>query len=311
MAALAPLSAQQRGTPPLDPRGQPNRDQPGPWNNDVLVYRVAADGRVDHLATFPRAGVPTLARLADGRLVAAHQHFPEDSDADFDKVAVHFSSDDGRTWTAPAVIRLSGLPEGMRFPFDPTLVPLPDGRVRLYFTSTRQRGPDRPAIYSAVSTNGVDYRVEPGARFAIDGRPVIDSAVVLHRGVFHLFAPDNGSGNLPGQRGVQPGSGDDRPRDGVGYHATSPDGLAFTRVEDVRLGGDERRRHWLGNAQSDGAMITFVGTGEGGIWMATSADGVGWRLDPAPIRVPGADPGAVRSRDGAWLLAVTGPPRGR
>jgi len=45
----------------------------------------------------------------------------------------------------------------MRFPFDPTLVPLPDGRVRLYFTAIgRLRlNEDQPAIYSAVSPNGV------------------------------------------------------------------------------------------------------------------------------------------------------------
>jgi hypothetical protein len=47
-------------------------------------------GTVEKLATFARAGVPTVARLKDDRLVAAHQHFPDDNDADFDKVA-HFS----------------------------------------------------------------------------------------------------------------------------------------------------------------------------------------------------------------------------
>jgi hypothetical protein len=290
---------------PFTPQGRPNRDQPGPWNNDVLVYRVAADGRADPLATFDRAGVSTLARLADGRLVAAHQHFPADNDADFDKVAVHFSSDEGRTWTPAQVIHLSGLPDGMRFPFDPTLVPLPDGRIRLYFTSTRGRGPlVRPAIYSAVSTNALDFVVEPGVRFEIDGRPVIDCAVVLHRGVFHLFAPDNGTA-VPG---MMPRPGTDRPRDGAGYHATSADGLTFTRGEDVRVDG---RRRWLGAAQSDGALLTFWGTGEPGVWMATSADGIAWTLPPNQVRVPGADPGAVRLRDGSWLLSVTGPPRPR
>jgi len=291
---------------PFTPQGRPNRDQPGPWNNDVLVYRIDADGRSAPIATFERAGVPTLARLADGRLIAAHQHFPADSDADFDKVAVHFSADEGRTWTTPAVIGLVGLPGDMRFPFDPTLVPLPDKRVRLYFTSVARGRPDLPAIYSAISTNGVDFVVEPGVRFAIDGRSVIDCAVALHQGVFHLFAPDNGSGLPPGTGPPRPL--DEGPRPGLGYHATSTDGLRFTRQDDVTIEG---RRRWLGNAQSNGSTIIFFGTGEGGLWTATTADGQAWRLDPNPIRLQGADPGVVRLRDGGWLVAATGPPHRR
>src|SRR6185369_2723614 len=101
--------------PPMDNRGRPNRNRPGPWDNDVLVYRVTSDGASEKLAAFERAGVPTVTRLSDGRLIAAHQHFPENNDEDFDKVAVRFSSDEGKSWTAPKVIRVTGLPEGMRF----------------------------------------------------------------------------------------------------------------------------------------------------------------------------------------------------
>jgi hypothetical protein len=328
------------------PRGQNRPDQPpgpvpgqpGPWDQDVLVHRVSKGGAVEALATFERSGVPTIARLADGRLIAGTQHFPENDPASFDKVAVRFSRDEGRTWTPPRTIELEGLAPAMRFPFDPTLVPLPDGRVRLYFTSLRQGGfePQMPAIYSAVSTDGVRFTVEPGVRFAIPGRPVIDCAVVLHKGVFHLFVPDNGTW-LPGLRGDGPPDGQ-RPPPGVGYHATSRDGLEFTREDDVRVEGNRR---WLGNAQSDGAAITFFGTGgpglagpmpapglppeprpeqaparggafggqpRGGIWRATSPDGAKWTLMD-DWRIPGADPGAVATSDGAWIVVSTGPPR--
>jgi hypothetical protein len=254
--------------------------------------------------------------MEDGRLIAAHQHFPADDRESFDKVAVHFSKDDGATWSGPEVIRVAGLPDGMRFPFDPTLVPLPDGRVRLYFTGNMGRtfGPSTPAIHSAISNDGVNYTYEPGARFAVEGRAVIDCAVALHRGVFHLFAPDNGAGLDPGRRrGDEPAA--DRPREGVGYHATSPDGLTFTRLDDVQIEG---RRRWLGGAQSDGEQITFYGTGEGlnegataggrprgGFWMATSADGTSWKLVANPS-ISGGDPGAVKTRDGGLLVGITG-----
>lgn len=319
LIAVTSLTADE----PASQNGRATSGQPGPWDQDVIVYRVAPDGTPEKRATFDRAGVPTLARLRDGRLIAAHQHFPADGGADFDKVAVHFSSDDGRTWTAARVISLTGLPEGMRFPFDPTLVPLPDGRVRLYFTSRQQRTPDQPAIYSAVSSDGLDFRVEPGVRFRVEGRPVIDSAVVLHNGVFHLFAPDNGS-QLPGPPNAQLQMPGDPPKMGVGYHATSRDGLTFERVDDVSVEG---RRRWLGNAQSDGTTMTFFGTGDpgppptppgaglppsqrqaGGVWLGTSVDGRAWTVGSS-LQVPGADPGAVAARDGSWIVAVTGPPR--
>ena len=285
--------------PPFTPQTQ--RNQPGPWDNDVIVYRTDAGGKVEKLATFPRAGVPTLARLQDGRLVAAHQHFPANNELDFDKVAVRFSSDEGRAWSEPQVLRLTGLPDGMRFPFDPTLVPLPAGQVRLYFTSIRRLrfNADQPAIYSAVSTNGVDYAFEPGTRFGVENTPVIDCAVALHQDVFHLFAPDN----TTGARQRDPG---ERPGEAVGYHATSKDGLNFTREGDIRLDGG---RHWLGNVQSDEGVLRFFGTGSRGVWTATSANGQSWKAQEEFPAVPGADPGAVKLKDGGWLLAVTGPPR--
>lgn len=293
---------------------QPNRPAPGggPWNNDVLVYRVVTNGTPEKLATFERAGVPTVARLADGRLISAHQHFPENNPADFDKVAARFSADEGRTWSKPQVIRVVGLPDGMRFPFDPTLVPLPDGRVRLYFTGNYGRTfqDSTPAIHSAISTNGVDYAYEPGVRFAVAERDVIDCAVVLHRGVFHLYAPIQGARPRRGER-PDPSS---RPPEGRGYHATSTNGLDFVRVADVQLEG---RRRWLGNAHSDGAVITFFGTDDsgparpgqprGGIWFATSTEGVSWE-QISTLTITGADPGAVKRRDGNWLLLVTSPP---
>lgn len=288
--------------PALFAQFSPPPGAPGPWDNDLLVYRVsAANMEVKQIATFSRGGVPTLARLQDGRLIAAHQHFPENDRANFDKVAVRFSADDGSTWTDPEVIRLRDLPEGMRFPFDPTLVPLPDGQVRLYFTSSRKH--EAPAIYSAMSSNGVDYTFEPGVRFGIEERPVIDCAVVLHQGMFHLYAPDNGRED---NRQTPPG---------VGYHAISRDGLNFTRTNDVRISG---RLRWLGNAQSDGKQITFFGTGDPGppnregprtsFWMATSSDGQSWELAKSP-QLRGADPGVVRLRDGGLLVVATGPPR--
>lgn len=268
----------------------------------MLVYRLGGD-QPEQLATFGRAGVPTLARLPDGRLIAAFQHFPADDNRNFDRVAVCFSRDEGRTWTKPEPIAVADMKAGLARPFDPTLVPLPDGRVRLYFTSNRS--PDfrrsTPAIYSAISKDGIRYDFEPGVRFALEGRVVIDCAAALHDGMFHLIVPDNGSAEemMTNQQRREP------PRGDTGYHAISKDGLKFERVADVKMPSQGR---WLGNMQSDGGQLAFFGSGSGP-WPVTSADGVSWSADPRSARFPGADPGAVKLKDGSWLVAVTGPPR--
>jgi hypothetical protein len=303
LPALASLGllAQESTPGPSRPLG---RSQPGPWDSDVEVYRLASDTQPVKLATFERAGVPTAARLKDGRLIAAFQNFPADDNRNFDHVAVRFSADEGRTWSTAEPIQVAGLEPGLARPFDPTLVPLPDGRVRLYFTSNRSPDFRRsiPAIYSAISSNGVAYVFEPGVRFGLEGRIVIDCAVALHNGEFHLIIPDNGAADdfmgQPGRNRPPPG--------GNGYHAISRDGLKFIRVADIKL--STSRGRWLGNLQSDGGKLLFFGTGAGP-WPVASADGLNWGAATASMRLPGADPGAVKLRDGSWLLAVTSPPR--
>ena len=287
--------------------GPPKRELgPGPWDNDVLVHRIDAGGAREKLATFDRAGVASVARMADGRLLAAFQYFPKDEPRRFDRVAVRFSGDDGRNWSPAETILIGGFPAGMTRPFDPTLVPLLDGRIRLYFTSNTSRDFRRspPMIHSAVTTNGVDYVFEPGVRFSVEGRIVIDCAVALHEGVFHLVVPDNGpvdefsqgprSGSPPGGTG--------------GYHAISTDGLEFERVADLRL--DSPRNRWLGCLVSDAGRLLFFGTGPGP-WPIASPDGASWKPAKEAVRFPGADPGAVRLKDGSWLVVATGAPQGR
>lgn len=278
----------------------------GPWNRDVVVQRIRSGHRPVRLATFERAGVPTVARMADGRLVAAFQHFPEGDPKRFDRVAVAFSSDEGSTWTDPEPVVVEEFPEGMTRPFDPTLVPLPDGRIRMYFTSNRSRDFRRspPAIHSAVSTQGVKFTYEPGVRFEAPGRIVIDCAVAVHRGVFHLVAPENGSVE-EFTRGLHHGP---LAGAGRGLHAVSRDGLNFDRVADLEL--PSRQDRWLGGMVSDGDRLLFFGTGPGP-WPRVSAEGEAWSGSAEVVRYHGDDPGAVRLKDGAWLVVLTGPNRRR
>jgi hypothetical protein len=281
----------------------PPQGNRGPWNNDVDIIRIDAAGNQTNLGAFTGAGVSTVTRMADGRLIAAFQYFSTSDPQRFDRIATSISSDEGKTWSDPFTVQLDGYEVDLMRPFDPTLVALPDGRLRMYFTSNRS--PDFrasvPQIYSAISDDGLRYTFEPGVRFGLEGRIVIDCAVAIHQGVFHMIVPNNGS--VEEMRQSQQGAGNAGAS--KGYHAVSKDGLAFTRVDDLNLGPQDR---WLGNMQSDGSELRFFGTGPSS-WPISSSDGIQWSRTEPTLRLPGADPAAVRLRDGSWLVLLTSPPR--
>ena len=288
-------SLQQPPQPPSPPPpGGVGQQHHGPWNNDIHVSRVSGNDTREELAVFSRAGVASNIKLSDGRLLAAHQHFPDNDEKNFDRVAVHFSSDDGVNWTEAAVITVEGLPMGYRFPFDPTLVETEDGRIRMYFTSMKGRrfSEATPSIFSAISEDGINYTFEPGSRFAIEGEIVIDCSAVFDGTLWHLYSP------------VQE-------HNTKAYHAISEDGLEFTRVNDVSIPvqhpTDQRR--WLGCAIQVEEGLRFYGTASApgpSIWTATSPDGVTWTFDRL-LSLGGADPGVVHLDDGALISVVTGP----
>jgi hypothetical protein len=235
------------------------------------------------------AGVPCVIRDVRNRLVAVFQWFPQDDQTHFDRVAVRFSEDAGKTWSKPVPISVDGLPDGYQRPFDPTIVELPDGRFRLYFSCGPQQVPGnrmRAATYSAISDNGIDYRFEPGARFEAEGQSVVDCAVARIGGKWHYLAP-----------GPPPG--------GTAYHAVSDDGLTFTRLPDIGFGGGTSS---IGNLLAWGSGMRFYGSSREGAWWSYSADGSTWTA-PVYTGIRGGDPALVEVSPGSLLLVYTGQSR--
>ena len=269
-----------------EPRGN------GPWNNDIGVFRVdGRTGEVTRVHTFARAGVSTVVRLENGDLLAAFQWFPDGPDRkdSFDRIATSRSSDGGKTWSAPKTAEIKGVTNNERPPFDPTLVALDDGRVRMFVTRAARPGAGRaiPRIGSAISRDGVRFELEEGPRLEVDGEPVIDCAVARIGPTWHLFAPIQKS-------------------PGGAYHAISEDGVKFTRVADVARDANER---WLGAAVAVDGALHFYGTSDRGIWCARSADGKTWS-EPAPghaaaPKVEGADPGIAFLANGDAIVTAT------
>lgn len=286
----------------------PRMENSGPGQNDVGVFRIddaaappqsRADGKTEPLAqvhTFSRAGVASVVYLQSGDLLAAFQWFPLVKES-FDKIAVSRSKDKGKTWSPPVTAQISGTGVEECAPFDPTLVELEDGRIRLYITRNASHDFSKsiPHIGSAISTDGQNFTIEPGMRFAIAGEPVIDCAAARLGGIWHLISPIQApKGNL--QRP------DPSAITGKAYHATSTDGLNFTRVADLAI---PLQGSWLGTLVATDGNLRFYGTGRGGIWCARSSDGEKWIVDKQTISIRGADPGVALLPSGEMLIVAT------
>lgn len=255
------------------------RNPQGPWSRNLSIATSTNGTTFATATTFvERAGVPSVIRDANGRLIAAFQWFPE-NDTAWDKVAVAYSDDDGATWSEPQSITVNGMPEGYQRPFDPTVTFAEDGRIRMFFTSSiRPPGIDGTTeIYSAISDDGVTYTFEDGVRLGVAGERVIDSAAMRFNGTWHLTSP----------------------RDGIGaYHATSPDGITFTQQHDIA----SPAWNWLGNlVDGSNGTMRFYGSGPGGIWWSETADGDTWSV-PTRTNVNGADPAVVRLEHGTFII---------
>jgi len=269
---------------------QNNPQDYGPWNRDLEWYE-SSDGLIfSKKGTFvERGGVPSLAKTTDGRLFAVFQWFPLSRKEAFDQVGFKISSNQGLSWTPPELIRLPDLPPQFFRVFDPTLVVLAGGGFRLYFSSERisaQNSRGNRAIFSAISSDGINYQFEPGQRFGFDDSETYDCAVGYLGGIWHLYCPVSNS-------------------EGWGYHATSADGLNFDRQPDVFIAG---QLDWLGNVLSTAKGLYFYGTGRPGSWAGFSTDGFNWTQLSDRTGLSG-DPAVAIAGEYRYLAVGTGPLR--
>ncbi|MFN8011663.1 MAG: sialidase family protein [Holophagaceae bacterium] len=255
----------------------------GPWTLDLKLSVGATPDAFGPPSTFvSQAGVASLAKRSNGQLVALFQWFPFSDPASFDQVAASFSSDGGRTWTAPKACTFTGIPAGYQRPFDPTVTVKEDGSLRVYFTSNVSGS--ATGFNSATSPDGLTWTFEPGSRFT-PSRGTVDCAVARWNGQWHLVSPIGA------------------PSEGA-YHAVSDDGLTFTRLADIPSVGGV---NWTGNLAVVYGALRFYGTPGSGLWFSATADGTTWSA-PAGVGIQGGDPAVVEAEPGRWILVATGPP---
>lgn len=234
------------------------------------------------------SGVATIIRVGSSTsdtLMAAFQWFPMPmGNPKWDKIAVKFSYNGGATWTTPTTCSFTGLPANYQRPFDPALLQLPNGQIRMYFSSGVSSPPAGGIdTYSGISTDGINYNFESSARFDDASKHAIDPSVIKFGSAYYY------------------NSWTSNQNDGA-HRAISSDGLTFTTQAMFPY---DNNHLWLGNYMVDGSLLKFYGCGNG-MWVNSSNDGVSWN-GYTNISIMGADPAVVKNKSGTYIMLYTGP----
>ncbi len=200
--------------------------------------------------------------------------------------AVHFQQrDPGVRWEKDAHITID-----LDHPLDseriltPNVIRLPSGGYRMYFEA---RSPDRPTvILSASSEDGLTFTPEEGVRFGDEvwsyGTPRVlyvdceAAGILQYRMYFHRYTFPLRSGLDAGNHIIS---------------ARSSDGLTFEEEPGVRIAQETDRESFSVYAPEvirlgDGSYRMYYSgwseTVRGGVFTATSSDGLTWQKGSAP-----------------------------
>ena len=168
----------------------------------------------------------------------------------------------------------------------PDVIPLAAGGFRMYYEARTEGQPT--VVLSAVSENGLDWELEPGVRFGDDswsyGSPrCLYIAAESHgpewrfRLYFHRYT-------FPMRSGLEAGN--------VIISAVSKDGLLFAEEEGVRIAQETARETYavyapevirLGDGSYRMYYPPWCDEFSGGVFTATSADGLSWQKQHEPL----------------------------
>ena len=193
-------------------------------------------------------------------------------------------SEDGDSWEKDPGIRVDVRPPYGLCAMCPDVIPLEGGGYRMYYEA---RAEDRPgAVLSATSADGLQWELEQGIRFSSDnhsyGSPrclYIDDPALgpdyRFRLYFHKYTYDP-SGFVPNATNVI-------------ISAVSEDGLHFEQEDGVRIAQETEREKSavyapevirLGDGSYRMYYPPWCDEFKGGIFTATSTDGLAWTKEP-------------------------------
>lgn len=272
------------------PTGQGSSQSSGPYY-DQTYYSISTDPKqfpagnkiADH------ASVPDVVQLSrdvgsfkKGSFLVYFVDFSQTGKSDVPStISVISGSPDARTWGTRTPIKLANQ-VNLGVDVDPAIVQLQDGRLRLYFFGAditngdpaQQTTPHR--IYSAISSDGINFAVETGVR--VEDTHLTDPDVVYFQNQWYLYYS------------------------GIGVQLeVSPDGLNFTK-ETLSSGANDTGGI-PGVVALDNGIRLYGCVRNQGIVTAFANDGRNFTKDGENV-VPGGicDPSPIRLADGRYML---------
>lgn len=254
-------------------------------SRDGITFTEINNAFLDHAAG------PDLIVLPGGDLLALFDHARDDDSGRPTVMAVTRSKDQGESWSLMKPVRLHGGRGHVAGARHGDLLVAPDGSLRLFFSipSDHAGGKSRrtATILSAVTRDGLDFRVDAATRVRATGMSDAHIAAVWFRSRLHLFIAD-------WQRGFTRASLEARNT----QHYLSPDGRRFLRLGPGRI----QNAQFVGSIVPLPRALRAYVSSPAGIRSFISTNARDWKMEPGLRLAGGWDPGVVRLKDGSFLM---------
>ncbi len=289
---VSPFQSQvSGGSQPSDVAIDNSPSQTHDVRNDAIYFSSSADGKTWPNGTLIRnsASVPDVIQLSQdvgkfkkGELLVYFVDFSSVAGSGLESLGIISSNDGGATWKDEGNMVLSGKVNAGAA-VDPSIVQLSNGTLRLYFFGSEITSGD-PAlvegphkVYSALSSDGIDFIVEPGIRFQANS--LTDPEVIQYGGKWFMYYSTGTSASL----------------------AVASDGLSFSgqTISGGNIGGVP------GALPINGGVRLFA-CGSGGLASAFASEGISFKKEQNDVfngKAGGTcDPSVFASDNGNYLL---------